>query len=342
MKSIENRTALVIDIFFCVVLMPVLIFLGPAHSWIDFSPIFVLIVCVWFYGCYFALKAIDLPRALITHRYGVPAAVILLLVAGNWLLTLYPLPKVDFVTPSMSEYQTRVRDYGIWLSLWLMFSLVAGYALTTAFVREVYAQLLAKRRAEAERDKAELAVFKAQISPHFLFNTLNSLYSLVIGTSQKAEDAFIKFTELLKYTYVTIGNETVPVGDEIAYIRNYIDLQEIRLNRHTRVEWSHDVDCESAQVPPMLMLTFVENAFKYGASTSEDCVIAISLVVREGELTFTTSNRVMKHADEFRTAVPVGIDNCRARLQAAFPGRHSLEAGEDPDGMFRVRMRIRL
>ena len=101
----------------------------------------------------------------------------------NYLLTIYPLPEMDFITPAMSEYQTRIRNYSITISLWMMFSLVMGYSFTTSFVRERYDQLLQKKKIEAQRDKAKLAVFKAQISPHFLFNTLNTLYSLVIGLS---------------------------------------------------------------------------------------------------------------------------------------------------------------
>ena len=135
-----------------------------------------------------------------------------MLVALNYVLSLYPLPDMDFVTPALSEYQTKVRNFGVSVSLWLMFSLVMCYSLSITFVKELYEQLLLRRKIEAQRDKAELAVFKAQISPHFLFNTLNSLYSLVIGTSEKAEDAFIKFTEILKYTYVTIEKRDCAAG----------------------------------------------------------------------------------------------------------------------------------
>lgn len=341
MKSIELTTALIIDLFFCVVFMPILLLMGPAHYWLSVCPEFVILSAAYLYAVYFVLKYCNIPKLLIDRRWWRMALVLVGLVACNRLLMLYPLPAVDFVTPSMSEYQTRIRDYGIYQSLWLMFSLVMGYALTTSFVRELYDQLLLKRKVEAQRDKAELAVFKAQISPHFLFNTLNSLYSLVIGTSQKAEDAFIKFTELLKYTYVTIGNEQVPLRDEVAYIGNYIDLQAIRLNEHTRIEWHCDVDDPEQMMPPMILLTFVENAFKYGASTSRDCTVSLSLTVKEGLLEFRTSNSIMKHADEFRTEVPVGIENCRARLAGIYPGRHRLTATES-DGVFEVNLEIRM
>lgn len=341
MKTLENKTTLIFDLFFCIVVMPVLVLLGPAYYWMTWLPWFFVVVCLYMYICYFVMRRVNIPQCVLRRDYKRIAVVVAALVAGNYLITLYPRPDVDFVTPSLSEYQTRIRDYGISLSLWLMFSLVMGYSLTVSFVKELFDQILVKRKIEMQRDKAELAMFKAQISPHFMFNTLNSIYSLVIGNSPKAEDAFIKFTELLKYTYITIENELVPLKDEIAYIDNYIELQSLRLNHHTSVEWIHDADDESVMIPPMLMLTFVENAFKYGTSATTDCMIKIRLTVRNGELLFSTRNNIMKHSDEFRSDVPVGIENCRARLSGIFPGRYLLEPIEQ-DNVFSVLLKIKI
>ncbi len=341
MKTIENKTSLLLDLFFCVVLLPVLIILGPVHHWFGQWPVFFFVACFFLYGCYFVLLKANVPKMLISRKYARIAVTIGVLVVLNWLLSLYPLPAMEFVTPAMSEYQTQVRNFGVSVTLWLMFSLVTGYGLTISFVKELYQQLLLKKQIEAQRRKAELAVFKAQISPHFLFNTLNSLYSLVIGTSEKAENAFIKFTDILKYTYVTIEKEAVTLAEEIAYIGSYIDLQQIRLNAHTTVDWDCEVDDDTLNVPPMLMLTFVENAFKYGVSASKDCRIGIYLSVKEGILRFCTSNRIMKHADEFRENVPVGIENCRSRLESLFPERHTLDIGEK-DGIYKVDLTLQL
>ncbi len=341
MKSIENKTSLILDLFFCLVFIPILVSLGPAHYWFQQWPLFSFIACVYLYGCYFLLMKINMPKLLISKKYYNIAGVIAILVITTYLISLYPLPDMDFVTPALSEYQTQVRNFEVSWTLWLMFSLVMGYALTISFVKELYDQLLLKKKIEAQRDKATLALFKAQISPHFMFNTLNSLYSLVIGTSEKAENAFIKFTELLKYSYVTIEKELVTLNDEIDYIQNYIDLQIIRLNKCTVVEWEYDVDNNRIKVPPMLMLTFVENAFKYGASTNRNCLISIRLTVKNGNLHFETANNIIKHADEFRKDMPVGIENCKSRLMTLFPGKHSLTTVED-DGVFKVSLNIQL
>ncbi len=117
----------------------------------------------------------------------------------------------------------------------------------------------------------------------------------------------------------------------------------MRLNDCTQVKWTHDVPADKSNtlVPPMLMLTLVENAFKYGASATEQCLIEISLTLEEGVLRFTTRNRVMRRADEFRKTVPVGLENCRNRLETLFPSRFSLVTSEH-DQLFTVELTIQL
>lgn len=341
LKKLRRRPRLVPDLFFCAVLMPALVVLGPAHYWPAQWPLFFVVACVFMYGSYFAVVGARVPQLVMRRDYRRLAVLSVVLVGLNWLLTRYPLPEMEFVTPAMSRYQTSVRNFGVSLSLWLMFVLVAGYGLAVSFVGELYEQQLLKRRIEAQRDKAELAMFKAQISPHFLFNTLNTLYSLVIGTSEKAESAFVKFSELLRYSYVTVNQETVALGQEIDYIRNYVDLQMIRLNGNTRLDWEDTVGNPDARIAPMLMLTFVENAFKYGASATDPCLISIAVRESGGHLNFSTRNAVMRHRDTFAADVPVGLENTRSRLNALYPGRHSLRAGRHGD-LYIVELEIDL
>ena len=341
MKSLEHKTNLVFDLFFCLVLMPLLIFLGPARYWWHISPLFTLLGVGYLYACYFATKRLHLPRLILKRAYRKLAAVAALYMGLTYLLTLYPLPQLNFVIPIMTEYQTLLRNYNIAISLWFLFSVVMGYALSVSFIKELYHRKLQQSILENQRNKAELALFKAQINPHFLFNTLNSLYSHVIGTSEKAEDAFVKFTELLKYAYVTADNDWVTIDDELNYLNNYIDLERIRLDEHTQVECDFCIDYPSTAIPPMIFLTFVENAFKYGSSTSRHCRILIRLHVSHGHLLFETRNDIVRHADEFRTAMPVGISNCRSRLAVLFPGRHTISLSEE-GGTFHVLLHINL
>ena len=341
MKSLEHKTDFIFDLFFAILFMPLLMLLGPASYWWAVSPVFTCLAVADLYGCYYATKFFQFPQLILNRRYAKLAIISALMVIVTYLLTCYPLPKVNFLLPSMSEYQTRMRNYHVTISLWFMWSVVMGYAVSVAFIKELYYRRLLQSIAESQRNRAELALFKAQITPHFLFNTLNSLYSLVIGTSDKAEEAFIKFTELLRYSYVTAGNDWVSIRDEANYISNYIDLERIRLNSHTTVVWECEVDDDSTIIPPMIFLTFVENAFKYGASNMHDSNITIQLRLEKGRLQFTTTNPLMKHADDFRKELPVGISNCRSRLEAIYPHRHQLHILEEK-GLFTVYLEINL
>lgn len=341
MKSLEHKTNLIFDLFFCIILMPLLILFGPAQYWWKVSPIFTCLTITYLYGCYFATKVLQFPQLILSKSYYKLACITVIAIIITYLLTLYPFPEMDFVIPSMSEYQTRVRNYNMTITVWFMFSVVICYSLTVAFIKELYHRLLLQNIVENQRDKAELALYKAQINPHFLFNTLNSLYSLILGTSQKAEDAFVKFTELLKYTYITAENDWVTIEDEINYINNYIDLQLIRLNNHTNVAWNYSVDDEKTCIPPMIFLTFVENTFKYGASASQDCHIKINLQLNKGVLIFETQNSIMKHSDEFRKNVPIGIKNCRSRLSVLFSDNYTLDIKEH-SGIFQVSLIINI
>ena len=175
--------------------------------------------------------------------------------------------------------------------------------------------------------------------PHFLFNTLNTLYALVLSGSEKAESAFVKFSGILRYMYSQSGSELIPAERELNYIRQYVDLQELRLNRHTRVDLTLEAASGQTLIPSMILITFVENAFKYGTSSDTDCVVRICIRVDEGNLHLQTENAVMRRRDD--GASGIGIANCRQRLELLYPGRYELQTGER-DGVYRTLLNIRL
>ena len=178
-----------------------------------------------------------------------------------------------------------------------------------------------------------------QNNPHFLFNTLNALYGLVLTKSDKTESAFIKFSNILKYMYAQTTMETISINNEVEYIRQYVDLQSLRLNKHTQVVFETQIDDEHAKIPPMILITFVENTFKYGVSSDVDCLILIRITVKKGELLFETENTVMKenHANPHA----IGIENCRKRLELLYLNRFTLIMKEE-NRQFKIRLSIQL
>ena len=223
--------------------------------------------------------------------------------------------------------------------VWFFFLIVTGFSLSIELIFELFRQVISRQETEAEKNKAQLALYKVQINPHFLFNTLNTLYGLVLTQSEKAESAFVKLYDILKYMYTQTTFEVIPVNQEVEYIRQYVDLQSLRLNQHTQVKLETQIDDGQVEIPPMVLITFVENAFKYGVSPDTNCTILLRITVKEGQLIFETENRVMK---ENRTNPhAIGIKNCRKRLELLYPGRYKLMTKEE-NGLFNVRLTIQL
>lgn len=234
----------------------------------------------------------------------------------------------------------KLREHLRAQNVWFMFLIVSGYSLSISLLLELFRQIIVKKEIEEQKNKAELSLYKAQINPHFMFNTLNTLYGLTISKSDKAEDAFVKFIEILKYTYTQVNLDMIPIGNEIKYIEDYISLQLLRLNSHTKVNWKYEIDDESVLIPPMVLITFVENAFKYGSSSTKDCNITIKAELKNRGLSFSVQNSIMRR-DKSESEISVGLNNCSARLNLIYPGRHILSVSEC-NGMFKVSLKIKL
>lgn len=332
----HTRIARYVDLLFCLVIMPLVITLLPVDRWIVHRPAFLLTLVAYIYGLYFVYRRVRPAHLFLQHKYLLLVLLIVVLIGVTELLTHFPMAERD---SALDPGQLAARQNMRTQTIWFFFLVVTGFSLAIELTFELFHQILSRQELEAEKNKAELALYKAQINPHFLFNTLNTLYALTLSKSDRAESAFVKFSNILHYMYAQADRELIPLCEEWEYIRQYVDLQRLRLNAHTRIELTEEMDNERVLVPPMLFITFVENAFKYGISSETDCTIRIGLQLHGGELVFRTENAVMRHRGE--THPGIGIENCRKRLQLLFPGRIELETSER-EGLYRVRLVIQL
>lgn len=329
-----SKIDLYIDLLFCLAIMPPIIMVAPVERWIVHNTVFLVTLVVYIYALYFTYRRIKLPSLFMRRKF---MHIILLmsgLIAITELLTNFPFPG-----EGLTERMLSARKYLCTQTIWFFFLIVTGFSLSVELICELFRQILSRKEVEVEKNKAELALYKAQINPHFLFNTLNSLYSLVLTHSDKAESAFIMFSNILKYMYTQTNTDTIPVSNEIDYIRQYVDLQSLRLNKHTRVILETDTDDEQILIPPMVLITFVENAFKYGTSSDKDCTISIRIQVKGGHLLFETENTVMREKQVDTPAF--GIENCRRRLNLLYPDRFTLHARREGH-LFKTKLMIHL
>ncbi|WP_297928584.1 sensor histidine kinase [uncultured Coprobacter sp.] len=311
-----------VDLLFCLVILPLIILLVPVDKWIKTQPVFVGTLVLYLYLLYFTYRKANIPSLFLKRKYLHIIILIIILTLITELLTHFPISD-KFGSKLPIDFRRHLHSQ----TIWFFFLIVSGFSLAIEVTFELFRQMLQKQEIEAEKNKAELAMYKAQINPHFLFNTLNTLYGLVITKSDLTESAFVKFSNILKYMYDNTSVEKIDINNEIEYIRQYVELQKLRLNHHTKVIFESRTDEEHVLIPPMILITFVENAFKYGTSSSEDCTILIRIIVEDGVLLFKTRNSIMKEKKEGESSI--GIENCRKRLQLLYPGLFTLITEKD-------------
>lgn len=326
-----------IDLLFCLLIIPPIIMVVPVEKWIVHHTAFMLTLIAYLYGLYFVYRKARIPQLFMQHKFRSIILLVAILVCITILLTHFPFPPPhDTMPPLIQKAKVDMRTQVVWF----FFLVVTGFSLSIELIFELFRQILSKQEIEAEKNKAELALYKAQINPHFLFNTLNTLYGLVLTKSDKTESAFIKFSNILKYMYSQTTSDTISVNNEIEYIHQYVDLQSLRLNKHTQIIFETQTDDEQVQIPPMVLITFVENAFKYGTSSDIDCTIFIRILVKDNKLLFETENTIMGEKQEGKTQT-IGIENCRKRLNLYYPGRFELTTQRE-NQQFKVHLMIQL
>jgi hypothetical protein len=185
-----------------------------------------------------------------------------------------------------------------------------------------------------ERLKAELASLKSQINPHFLFNTLNSIYGLSMKKDDGAPAAIINLSGLMRYVIKDANDYKIPLSRELEYIGNYMELQKARVGNTTRVEYQCTGDPGNKEIAPLILITYIENAFKYGVNPDqEDCIVEVKISVTETGLRMSAHNKKVPVAKTFEST-GIGISNTGQRLQLLYPGKHSIGINEDDQTYF--------
>jgi len=191
-----------------------------------------------------------------------------------------------------------------------------------------------------EKLQAELSFLKAQINPHFLFNTLNNIYALASSQSEHTAAAVMKLSNIMRYVLSDARNDLVPLEKEILFTSHYIELQKMRLTDKTSIDFTIKGDPVGKQIAPLMLLPFVENAFKYGISTREWSPIRILLEINKESLYFSISNN--KHLNtslKITDNTGIGISNTQRRLDLLYEGRYELII-DDKSNEFSVHLNI--
>lgn len=194
---------------------------------------------------------------------------------------------------------------------------------------------------ESEKIKAELSVLKHQINPHFLFNVLNDIYGQAITKSGDPADSILRLSELMRYVLSEAQYEKVSLEKEIHYLENYIALQKRRLTEKTKVEVHFTGNFGNKQIPPLLFINFIENAFKHGVSTETESSIFIGIEIKNNLLEMKVKNGKPVRSNKQVTSNYIGLENTRRRLDLLYNNKHELKIVNEKD-YFLVTLSISL
>ena len=182
---------------------------------------------------------------------------------------------------------------------------------------------------------------KAQLNPHFLFNTLNNLYGLALRLDKETPKVIMQLSEMMRYTLYESNSETVPLSKELQYLKNYVLLEKMRYKNTTDIVFTIDESqIDSHVIAPLLTFTFVENGFKYGLKTKKDGFLKINISVVDHVFYFSIFNDKEEKREQ-KDFGGIGLLNVRKRLQLIYPDRHDLQI-EDRGNAFYVSMSINL
>ncbi|RYU97137.1 sensor histidine kinase [Emticicia agri] len=194
-------------------------------------------------------------------------------------------------------------------------------------IEDFFANEKEKTALLTEKLNAENAFLKNQLNPHFLFNTLNNIYSLALNQSSKTPEAIMKLSELMRYMLYESNQEKVSLYTELTYLNNFIELQKIRYSGQTYVDFEVIGDVSSQRIAPLMLIPFVENAFKHGNVQDINHPLSIQLLLNQNNLIFTVKNQLTnQNKDRYGG---VGLENIKKRLNLIYPKNHHLEIQND-------------
>lgn len=198
--------------------------------------------------------------------------------------------------------------------------------------RSIQQEKLTMQVAQQKSD-AELKLLRNQLHPHFLFNTLNNLYGMVLTNHPKAPDVITRLSDMMSYMLYECDSKSISLEKEIANLENYIELEKIRYGGRLEIAFEKGGEVNGKRIAPLLLMPFVENAFKHGAGKNEkDPWICINLWVKDNLLNFTVENNLVNEKENgqmaYNTQSGIGLSNVKRRLEMIYPSRHTLEIKE--------------
>ncbi|MBL7759599.1 MAG: sensor histidine kinase [Sediminibacterium sp.] len=341
----------------CFFALPYLVFFPGLRdfSMSNHTLTFIIICDVLLIGFYYLNTEVLIPKYLVNEKWmpyllWIIACLLFFVIVPRHIATLI-VPPENFMPPPGSNtgrmamdperqriLRARRRSSNNYFNT-AIFLLVMTVGTCITVVQRWLKTEQHRKDAENEKLNTELSFLKSQVNPHFFFNTLNNIYSLAIIRSEKTAPAVMKLSSIMRYILTETERDRVPLSNEVDFIHNFIDLQQVRLTEKVKLDFSITGNIGELLIAPLIFIPFVENAFKYGVSTKEASSIHIQLEAKGHDIFFTATNFIVQSENTMMENTGIGINNVKRRLELLYPGKHTLIT-EEKGGYYYVNLHI--
>ncbi len=284
-----------------------------------------------------------IPRFLLTGKYMKFSLSLL----GILIISMLLYRSIQMFVNGPIFYPEKEGDWIFFSPLYLIYGLfplfiVTGFAATIKLTKRAFYNIRQTQQLSKEKLEAELKLLKSQIHPHFLFNTLNNLYALALDNSEKSADGILRLSDLIHYMLYDCNASLVSLDKEVQLIEDYISLETLRYSDRLQVDFNITGESRKKLVPPMIILPFVENAFKHGTSKHlQKALIVIDLVVENErmKLQVTNSKPTVKVNEDGSYTEGIGLKNVKRRLDLLYGSSYILYI-DDQETTFTIKLEI--
>lgn len=278
------------------------------------------------------------PELLRKRQYfGYILSLVLSLFLGSFFIALILL-QLDTIAV---EEKAQLWSFGFILNNLIAVTTTVAVSMSLKLIKQWYERERQNVRLVKLQTETELKYLKSQINPHFLFNTLNTIYALAIKKSDQTPEVVLKLSEILRYLLYEGGEPMVPLSKELNYVKNYLELEKIRYSNRVQIDFECKGDISKHKIAPMLLLTFLENSFKHGVQTTAGKSFVSILVEskqHEIDISIMNSNQKSAHPGNNKPG-GIGLENIQKRLNLMYPNSHDLQIIAT-DEKFEVNLRI--
>lgn len=321
-------------LFWMVLIVPFLS--GPSHptgfEQMKYRIIFnnSFLILLFYFNAYYLYPEVYKKKGWLQYIITVIIALVLLLYISSYILGKW-LPVPDFPHPVAMDGRPFPRDRNFphpggprGFLPFPIYVFIIGISFSYRLMMDQNIEEKRRKEQETENLKTELNFLRSQISPHFMFNVLNTLVAMARKKSDLMEHSLIQLSTLMRYVLHESNNNRIPLNKEIEYLKNYIELQSLRFGDDLNLVLEIDPATEGYEIEPMLLMPFVENAFKHGLITGDNARLMVSLHVVNARLTFRVENEIATQSDSKDASSGIGLKNVSRRLELLYTDKYTL------------------